>query len=108
MKSKTFEKVLLPKEKLAWKATKEVITGILGKTRSDNYRKSVEDMLKHFGEIGVHMSLKIHFLDRHLDVLEKQLSTESDEQGERYHQIAMPFEKRYIIYSNQFVFNYSY
>lgn len=33
-------------------------------------------------------------MDRHLDVIEKQLSTESDEQGERYHQIVMPFEKR--------------
>lgn len=94
MKSKNFEGVLLKNEALAWKAIKNVIIGILGKTRSENYKQSVEEMLRYFGQIGVNMSLKIHLMDRHLDVIEKQLSTESDEQGERYHQIAMPFEKR--------------
>lgn len=94
MLSKNFEPILQKDEKLAWKAIKDVIVGILGKTRSANYRKSVEEMLVYFGRIGVNMSLKIHLMDRHLDVIEKQLSTESDEQGERYHQIVMPFEKR--------------
>ncbi|XP_018407640.1 PREDICTED: JNK-interacting protein 1-like [Cyphomyrmex costatus] len=34
-----------------------------------------------FKNIGVYMSLKIHFLHHHLQFFEKQLATESDEQG---------------------------
>lgn len=79
----------------AWQAIKEVIEGLLGKHRSTNYDVSVARMLRSFSEIGVHMSLKIHYLHHHLDYFSKQLATESDEQGERYHQVAMPFEMRY-------------
>ena len=69
--------------------------GLFGKNRSTNYKESVRRMLDAFSKIGVHMSLKIHFLHQHLDYFSQQLSTESDEQGERYHQTAMPFESRY-------------
>ena len=31
----------------------------------------------------------------HLDYFERQLSTESDQQGERFHQVTMPMESRY-------------
>lgn len=79
----------------AWQAIKEVIEGLLGKHRSTNYDVSAARMLRSFSEIGVHMSLKIHYLHHHLDYFSKQLATESDEQGERYHQVAMPFEMRY-------------
>lgn len=41
------------------------------------------------------MSLKIHFLHNHLNFFERQLASESDEHGERFHQIAMPMEVRY-------------
>ena len=41
------------------------------------------------------MTLKLHFLHHHLDVFLQQLPTESDEQGERFHQVTMPMEKRY-------------
>lgn len=41
------------------------------------------------------MTLKLHFLHFHFDDFIKQLSTESDEQGERFHQITMPMEKRF-------------
>lgn len=94
MKSKPFEEVLEAKyEAKAWNEIKNVISGILGKTRSQNYRASVQNMLKYFGIIDVNMSLKIHLLHHHLDKLENQRATESDEQGERYHQVALPFEK---------------
>lgn len=96
MKSESFEKVLDPKYELkAWKEIVDVIHGALGKTRSQDYQTSVKEMLKYFALIDVNMSYKIHLLHHHLDVLERQLSTESDEQGERYHQTALPFEKRY-------------
>ena len=41
------------------------------------------------------MSLKIHFLHHHLEYFSKQLDSESDENGERFHQVAMPMETRY-------------
>lgn len=52
-------------------------------------------MVNAFELIGVHMSLKIHLLYAHHDVFEKQLPTESDEQGERFHQTIMEMESRY-------------
>lgn len=41
------------------------------------------------------MTLKLHFLHHHFDEFLHQLPTESDEQGERFHQVTMPMEKRY-------------
>lgn len=98
MKSKPFEEILDAEfEAKAWKAIKDVIHGILGKRRSLNYQTAVQTMLKYFEPIGVNMSFKIHLMHHHLNVLENQRATESDEQGERYHQVALPFEKRYEI-----------
>lgn len=94
MKSVSFEQVLDPThEAEAWKGIKGVIHGILGK-RDPQYQTSVAHMLKYFEVIGVNMSLKIHFLHHHLDVLENQNPKETDEHGEQSHQVMMPFEKR--------------
>lgn len=91
----TFENVLIDNETTAWTAVKEIIAGLLGKHRSTTYEADVNKMMDAFRMIGVNMSLKIHFLHHHLNYFGQQLATESDEQGERYHQIAMPFECRY-------------
>lgn len=80
-----------------WQAIQDVIDGLLGKKRKANYKTSVQKMLDSFQGLGVNMSLKIHCLHHHLDYFAAQLSTESDEHCERYHQVAMPFEKRYRI-----------
>lgn len=97
MKTDSFDAVLEPPELEAWQSVKGVCEGVLGKNRAPHYERLVQKMMKSFEIIGVNMSLKIHFLHFHLDVFSRQLSTESDEQGERYHQVAMPFEKRYLI-----------
>lgn len=94
-KSTIFENALIDYEKIAWNSIKDVINGLLGKNRSETYKCDVQTMLDAFKTIGVNMSLKIHYLHHHLDYFSRQLATESDEQGERYHQIAMPFELRY-------------
>jgi hypothetical protein len=41
------------------------------------------------------MSLKIHFLDSHLDFFPDNLGAVSDEHGERFHQDIFAFEKRF-------------
>jgi len=41
------------------------------------------------------MSLKIHFLESHLDFFPENLGEVSDEHGERFNQDIMAIEKRY-------------
>ena len=45
--------------------------------------------------MGCNMSLKIHFLDSHLDFLPPNLGAVSDENGEPFHQDILAMEKRY-------------
>jgi len=42
------------------------------------------------------MSLKIHFLESHLDSFPENLGEVSDKHGERFHQDIMTMEKRYL------------
>ena len=79
----------------AWHALKEIIRKVLGRTRVPNYRDLVCGMLEAFARIGVNMSLKVHLMHCHLDYFERQLATESDEQGERFRQVTIPMEIRY-------------
>lgn len=89
-----FTNALNQDEKKAWTALKAVIDGFLGKKRSKTFKTDIKQMLKYFERVGVNMSLKIHYLHHHLEHFSQQLSTKSDEHGERYHQIAIPFELR--------------
>lgn len=95
MSNENFENALDRAELIAWDNIKAVIHGFLGTHRSDHYAMHVNELMTSFETIGVHMSLKIHFLNSHLDFFEKQLATESDEHGERFHQDIIEMEKRY-------------
>lgn len=95
MKSDEFEATLTEVELKTWRALKNVTIHLLGKNRSSDYEPMVQEMLDGFNALKVNMSLKIHFLNSHLDILERQLPTESDEQGERFHQVCKPFEVNY-------------
>lgn len=94
MNTSSFEQVLDRNTLEAWRAIKAVIHGVLGKKREEDYEARVKNMMFWFEKIKVRMSLKIHLLHAHLDKLKSQPATESEEQGERYHQVALPFEKR--------------
>lgn len=95
LKSASFEGVLSDVEAIAWDSIKALIEGFFGNHRVDGYEIFVQNLLESFQNLGVSMSLKIHFLHHHLDFFTKQLASESDEQGERFHQTIMPMEKRY-------------
>lgn len=95
LKSEDFNMVLHGNDLIAWDALKAVIERVLGKNRGDEWKVLVKNMLKSFQAIGVTMTLKLHFLNNHLAEFEKQLPTESDEQGERFHQVTIPMEKRF-------------
>ena len=45
--------------------------------------------------MGCKMSLKVHILDVHLDEFKKNMGACSEEQGKRFHQDILDFERRY-------------
>ena len=97
MQDEDFLDVLDVSQAALWTSLKAVIVGALGIHRKDNevIKKDVQDMLDGFQKLGSSMSLKMHFLHHHLDVFLRQSPTESDEHGERFHQVTKPMEKRY-------------
>lgn len=95
MKDEAFERSLNELEVVALDGLKAVIENCLGIHRSDDWRILVEEMLSAFENINVRMSLKVHFMHQHMDWFERQSPTESDEHGERFHQIAAPLEHWY-------------
>lgn len=82
-------------EQKAWLSFKSVVYNFLGKQKSENYKEIVNDLLKNFKNLGCRMSLKLHFLDSHLDFFPENLGDNSDEQGERFHQDIKEMENRY-------------
>ncbi|GBN08477.1 hypothetical protein AVEN_223985-1 [Araneus ventricosus] len=53
-------------------------------------------MIKNFKILGCSMSLKVHFLDSHLDYFPENLGAVSEEQGEVFHQDIKEMERRYL------------
>ena len=56
----------------------------LGNRKAPNYREIVGELLKSYQDTGCNMSLKIRFLDFHLDLFPDNLGAISDEHGERF------------------------
>lgn len=73
MKSEQFMETLDSIDKTAWKATIDVIQNFLGNKRADNYEEIVGNMIEAYKNMGVHMSLKIHFFADHLDFFPENL-----------------------------------
>ncbi|GBP97509.1 hypothetical protein EVAR_69749_1 [Eumeta japonica] len=82
-------------EKEAWVSFKQVVTKFLGNEKYPEYVSIVATMLQKFKTLGCLMSLKIHFLNSHLDYFPENLGDVSEEQGERFHQDIKVMEKRY-------------
>lgn len=95
MKDELFENALPELEYFTWRSVKKVIEKVLGIHRDENWRTYVKDMLEYFHLLGVHMSLKIHFLHCHRDKFDAQSPAESDQHGERFHQVTARLEHWY-------------
>lgn len=95
MKDEIFDNMLNETELRAWSAFKSVVTNFLGNVKADHYKDIVSELLNAYKEMGCNMSLKIHFLDSHLDFFPENLGAVSDEHGERFHQDISAMEKRY-------------
>ena len=79
----------------AWNSFKEIYSGFLGQYRAENYRDIVLILVGNYENLGCHMSLKVNFLDSHMDFFSERISGVSNEHGERFHQDIAVIEKRY-------------
>ncbi|GBO14408.1 hypothetical protein AVEN_272059-1 [Araneus ventricosus] len=95
MKDENFETKMETNESKAWESFKLVITSFLGNKKDPNYKSIVEEIIKNFKILGCRMSLKVHFLDSHLEYFPENLGSVSEEQGETFHQDIKEMERRY-------------
>ena len=72
-----------------------VVKNFLGNEKAENYKDVVETMLQSYHNLGCNMSIKVHFLNSHLDKFPANLGDVSDEHGERFHQDIKVMEERY-------------
>ncbi|GBL92172.1 hypothetical protein AVEN_91514-1 [Araneus ventricosus] len=67
MKDENFETKMESNERKACKFFKLVFTSFLENKKDPNYKYIAEEMMKKFKILGCIMSLKVHFLDSHMD-----------------------------------------
>ena len=94
MKDPMFDEALTKAEQFALQSLKSVVTNFPGNYRSAEYDKEIEELLKSFRLIKTRMSVKLHFLESHLDYFPKNCRNLSKEQGERFHQDISIMEER--------------
>lgn len=95
MQDKYFRSSMNDVEKSAWNSYVDVIQNFLGNKKSENYKNLVGTLIHKFRDLGCNMSIKLHFLNSHLDKFPENLGDVSDEQGERFHQDLRDMELRY-------------
>jgi len=83
------------KESCAWSAFVESVKNILGNRYVVNYKGIVATLLSTLQDMGANVSIKLHFLNRHLEHFPKNLGDLSDEQGEQFHEDISEMEVRY-------------
>jgi len=95
MQDKQFEEDLNETERNACLSFKRICKDFLGNHKAAKYQDVVQDLLTSYKTMGCNMSLKIHFLQSHLDFFPANLGEVSDEHGERIQQDLMAMEKWY-------------
>lgn len=83
IKKDEFSLKLTENQRDAWVAIRAVSEGVLGNNRVQFYEELVKKMFVALKKIRVTISLKLHFLNNHLDIFAKQSPAESDQQGEK-------------------------
>ncbi|GBM93275.1 hypothetical protein AVEN_168041-1 [Araneus ventricosus] len=93
MKDEDFETKMKINERKVWESFKLVITSFLVNKKDRNYKSIVEEIIKNVKILGCSMSLKVHFLDSHLDYFPENLGAVSEEQGEIFPQDIKKMER---------------
>jgi len=77
MQDRQFDEDLNETERNAWLLFKRICKEFLGNHKAANYQDIVQDVLTSCKAMGCNMSLKIHFLESHLDFFFQKLSAKS-------------------------------
>ena len=80
MQHKQFDEDLNETERNTRLSFKRICKDFLGNHKAANYQDVVQDLLTSYKAMGCNMSLKIHFLESHLDFFPDNLGEVSDEQ----------------------------
>jgi len=67
MQDKQFDGDLNGIQRNAWLSIKRICKDFLGHHKSANYQDVVQDLLTSYNAMECNMSLKIHFMESHLD-----------------------------------------
>jgi len=94
MQDKQFDEDLNENERNAWLSFKRICRDFSGNHKAANCYDVVQDLVTSYKAKGCNMSLKIHFLESHLDFFPENLGEVCDEHGERIHQDIMAMEKQ--------------
>jgi len=78
MQDKQFDKDLNETERNAWFSFRRICKDFLGNHKAVNYQDVLQDVLTLYKDVGCNVSLKIHFLDSHLDSFPENLSKVRD------------------------------
>jgi len=81
MQDKQFDEDLNETERNAWLSFKRICKDFLRNQKAANYQDAVQELLTSYKAMGCNMSLKIHFLEPHLDFFPENPGEVSDEQG---------------------------
>lgn len=92
IKDKKFPTLMNSKQREAWEAFIDCINNFFGNFKSPNYKSIVERLMKAMKDMGCRMTVKVHFLDAHIDYFSENLGELSEEQGGRFHQEISRFE----------------
>ena len=90
-----FEDLLSQNEKSTWKSFKSVVKKFffLGNRKAPTYREIVGELLQSYQDMGCNMSLKIHFLDSHLNFFPDNLGAVSEEHGNVSTKTFLPWKR---------------
>jgi len=86
MQDKEFDEDLNETERNAWLSFKRICKDILGNHKAANYQDVMQYLLISYKAVGWNMSLKIHFLESHLDFFPENLSEVSDKHSQDFTQ----------------------
>jgi len=95
MTDEKFDETLNTTESEPWLGFKYVVNNFLGNHKHPDYRNIIAHLLNSYQKLRCNMSIKLNFLDSHLDSFPDNLGDYGDEQGERFHQDIKTMETRY-------------
>jgi len=72
MQNKQFDEDLTETERNTWLSFKRICKNFLGNHKAANYQDVVQNLLTSYKAMGCNMSLKIHFLESHLDFFSRK------------------------------------